>query len=212
MSAERTETHVTAWTSWLNTQTHAQGQIHNRLAQESSVEVIFCFFSWSWTCVKAFTVIYCKRLRKENTPTSLHFSVRASRSTSSVRAATGHLCYAAVTASFIMSLTLVSRNYIVVLFCNTITGSKWNKVLNYIRQTIIKHDFSPYNSLYLANWECSSLPCEWNHQLHHNDSFQSPPGLIEDEIQAESDCTLMLMDRDGAPWELYCLIREAYST
>lgn len=34
---------------------------------DRSIKVIFCFFSGSWTCVTVLTVIYCKRLWRENT-------------------------------------------------------------------------------------------------------------------------------------------------
>ena len=52
------------------TNTHMHRQIHKQSSKETLAEVIFCFFSWSWTCVTVYTVIYCKSLNKEYTPTS----------------------------------------------------------------------------------------------------------------------------------------------
>lgn len=44
-----------------------QRQIYKQSAQDRSIKVIFCFFSGSWTCVTVLTVVYCKRLWRENT-------------------------------------------------------------------------------------------------------------------------------------------------
>lgn len=46
----------------------------------------------------------------------------------------------------------------------------------------------------------------------HDDSLQSPPGLVEDELQRESDGVLMLGPRWRANWEPYRPTREAINT